>query len=56
MRDAEKVDKMWDLEDWGVGVGAVNFSSLLSFSSGFSLYLRCAAVPLQSGSPWAYCF
>lgn len=29
--------------DWEFGVGAVNFSS------SFSLYLRWAAVPLQSG-------
>ena len=34
-------------------MGAVGVKYLFNFCSGFSLYLRCAAVPLQSGSPCA---
>jgi hypothetical protein len=33
-----------------LGVGAVGFNSRMICCSGFSLYLRYAAVPLQSGS------
>jgi len=35
-----------------LGVGAVDYESLGGCGSDFSLYLRNAAVPLQSGSLW----
>lgn len=44
------------LRNWGLGVGALSFRSFGSCGSGFLLYLRYAAVPLQSGSPRAKCF
>lgn len=43
--------KFWGIGDLESGVGAVDYESLCSCGSGFSLYLRFAAVPLQSGSP-----
>ena len=42
--------KFWGIGDWESGVGAVDYQSLGGCGSGFSLYLRYAAVPLQSGS------
>lgn len=69
MRDAEKVDifggilgrvgtlrRPETLRNWEFGIGAVGFRTLCGYSSGFSLYLRFAAVPLQSGSRWGKIF
>ena len=42
--------KFWGIGDCESGVGAVGFCSLILLCPHFSLYLRYAPVPLQSGS------